>query len=311
VISDFGYDSGWRVEKHPRFLADLTGDGRADIIGFGDAGVYVALSNGDGTFAFTPVPVIADFGYEAGGCGSRNTTTPRRPHRRRPRRHHRVRRRRRLRGTQQRKRHLLLHPGTRHRRPRLRSRRLASRENTHDSSPTSPATAAPTSSGSATAGVYAALSNGDGTFAFTPVPVNRRFRLRSRRLASRETPTTPRRPHRRRPRRHHRVRRRRGAGQPEQRQRHLPERALFVIPNFGYRDDGPVEQVGPVPCQIPTSHRAGPRAGHSGTVFYVGGDSASRPLEMDGRNGRLAATRPGQRRQQGTPVSSSVRTSRA
>ena len=47
----FGYDGGgWRVERHPRFLADLTGDGRADIVGFGDAGVWVALSNGDGTF---------------------------------------------------------------------------------------------------------------------------------------------------------------------------------------------------------------------------------------------------------------------
>ena len=50
-----------------RLLADLTGDGRADIVAFGDAGVYVALSNGDGTFAFTPVPVIGDFGFEAGG----------------------------------------------------------------------------------------------------------------------------------------------------------------------------------------------------------------------------------------------------
>ena len=51
VLADFGYEAGgWRVDKHPRFLADVTGDGRADIVGFGDAGVYVALSNGDGTF---------------------------------------------------------------------------------------------------------------------------------------------------------------------------------------------------------------------------------------------------------------------
>src|SRR5215510_14305431 len=67
VLEDFGYDQGWRVERHPRFLADLTGDGRADIVGFGDAGVYVALNNGDGTFTFTPVPVLGDFGAEAGG----------------------------------------------------------------------------------------------------------------------------------------------------------------------------------------------------------------------------------------------------
>jgi FG-GAP-like repeat len=55
---------GWRVEKHPRFLADITGEGRADIVAFGDAGVYTALSNGDGTFAFTPQVALEDFGYD-------------------------------------------------------------------------------------------------------------------------------------------------------------------------------------------------------------------------------------------------------
>ena len=67
VLDKFGYEAGkWRVEKHPRFLADLTGDGRADIIGFGDAGVYVSLNNGDGTFQ-APELVLDKFGYEAGG----------------------------------------------------------------------------------------------------------------------------------------------------------------------------------------------------------------------------------------------------
>jgi hypothetical protein len=37
------------VDKHPRILADLTGEGSADIFAFGDAGVYSALSNSDGT----------------------------------------------------------------------------------------------------------------------------------------------------------------------------------------------------------------------------------------------------------------------
>ena len=42
-MNNFGYNAGgWRVEKHPRFLADTTGDGRADIVGFGNAGVWVA-----------------------------------------------------------------------------------------------------------------------------------------------------------------------------------------------------------------------------------------------------------------------------
>jgi hypothetical protein len=51
VVANFGYNAGgWRVDMHPRFLADLTGDGRADIVGFGDAGVWTALNNGNGTF---------------------------------------------------------------------------------------------------------------------------------------------------------------------------------------------------------------------------------------------------------------------
>src|SRR5690348_14554793 len=67
VLADFGQEAGgWRVDAHPRFLADLRGIGRSDIVGFGDAGVYTALSNGDGTFG--PVRfVLDDFGLEAGG----------------------------------------------------------------------------------------------------------------------------------------------------------------------------------------------------------------------------------------------------
>jgi hypothetical protein len=67
VISNFGYDAGdWRVDRHPRFLADVTGNGTADIVGFGTDGVFVALSNGDGTFSFNTEPVITNFGYDAG-----------------------------------------------------------------------------------------------------------------------------------------------------------------------------------------------------------------------------------------------------
>ncbi len=67
VIANFGYDAGgWRVEKHPRMLADTTGDGRADIVGFGDAGVYRSVAQADGSFG--PVQlVVADFAYDAGG----------------------------------------------------------------------------------------------------------------------------------------------------------------------------------------------------------------------------------------------------
>ena len=67
VVANFGYNAGgWRVERHPRFLADLTGDGRADIVGFGNDGVWVSLNNGNGTFQ-NPQLVVANFGYNAGG----------------------------------------------------------------------------------------------------------------------------------------------------------------------------------------------------------------------------------------------------
>jgi hypothetical protein len=39
---------GWREGMHHRLAADLTGDGRADVLGFGDAGVYVCLNEGSG-----------------------------------------------------------------------------------------------------------------------------------------------------------------------------------------------------------------------------------------------------------------------
>ena len=57
---------GWHAQKYPRFLADVNGDGKLDIVGFGDAGVYIAISNGDGTFQ-QPKLVLGDFGYSAGG----------------------------------------------------------------------------------------------------------------------------------------------------------------------------------------------------------------------------------------------------
>jgi hypothetical protein len=67
AVENLGYDAGsWRVERHPRFLADMTGDGRADLVGFGNAGVWVALNKGDGTFR-KPSMIVKDFGYIAGG----------------------------------------------------------------------------------------------------------------------------------------------------------------------------------------------------------------------------------------------------
>jgi hypothetical protein len=43
VIANYAFNAGgWRVDQHPRFLADINGDGRADVVGFGNAGVYVS-----------------------------------------------------------------------------------------------------------------------------------------------------------------------------------------------------------------------------------------------------------------------------
>jgi hypothetical protein len=47
---DFGYEQGWRVKEHPRFMVDVTGNGCADIIGFKDEEAYVAFNDGQGNF---------------------------------------------------------------------------------------------------------------------------------------------------------------------------------------------------------------------------------------------------------------------
>ncbi|MFF5756960.1 FG-GAP-like repeat-containing protein [Streptomyces longwoodensis] len=56
---------GWLVEKHPRFVVDTTGDGRADLVGCHDDGVWVSLQDEDGTFA-EPLYVLDDFGTDQG-----------------------------------------------------------------------------------------------------------------------------------------------------------------------------------------------------------------------------------------------------
>lgn len=50
VLNDFGLAQGWTGKKHLRFLADVTGDGNPDIVGFGDEGVWVSHNRGDGRF---------------------------------------------------------------------------------------------------------------------------------------------------------------------------------------------------------------------------------------------------------------------
>src|SRR5207237_7633077 len=54
-LSYFGTDNaagGWASQDtYPRALGDVNGDGMADIVGFGKAGVYVSLATGGGNFA--------------------------------------------------------------------------------------------------------------------------------------------------------------------------------------------------------------------------------------------------------------------
>ena len=63
VLANFGFDHAWRSTKHVRLLADLNKDGRADIVGFGDAGVWTALGTGDGGFSPERF-VVANFGFD-------------------------------------------------------------------------------------------------------------------------------------------------------------------------------------------------------------------------------------------------------
>jgi hypothetical protein len=64
ALGEFGYNQGWRVQNHVRTTGDINGDRREDVVGFGDAGVYRALSTGTGLAAATYV--VANFGYNQG-----------------------------------------------------------------------------------------------------------------------------------------------------------------------------------------------------------------------------------------------------
>ncbi|UCE07876.1 MAG: VCBS repeat-containing protein, partial [bacterium] len=67
-LYSYGYDAsagGWCVDKHQRMMADVNNDGMADIVGFGEDAVYVALSQGT-TFGFAE-RWLYSYGYGVGG----------------------------------------------------------------------------------------------------------------------------------------------------------------------------------------------------------------------------------------------------
>jgi hypothetical protein len=68
AVANFGLGAGgWSSQDaFPRYLADVNGDGKADIVGFSYAGVYVPLATGGGNFA-APILELGDFAPGAGG----------------------------------------------------------------------------------------------------------------------------------------------------------------------------------------------------------------------------------------------------
>ena len=74
ALAGFGYNQGWRNDKHVRVLADVDGDRYKDIVGFGDAGVYVAF--GDGAGGFGPAQfLVAQFGAQQGWTTANHVRT--------------------------------------------------------------------------------------------------------------------------------------------------------------------------------------------------------------------------------------------
>jgi hypothetical protein len=71
VLANFGYNQGWRVDKHVRLLADVNGDGRQDIVAFGDDGVWLALAQPNGGFGPATF-VIQNLGVNQGWDPSKN-----------------------------------------------------------------------------------------------------------------------------------------------------------------------------------------------------------------------------------------------
>lgn len=80
-LQAFGYGAaagGWQSNlQYPRMMADVNGDHRADIIGFGQAGAYISLATGTGSFG-APVLASTEFGASASAGGwSSNDRYPR------------------------------------------------------------------------------------------------------------------------------------------------------------------------------------------------------------------------------------------
>lgn len=66
----FGADAsagGWSTARHPRLMADMDGDAKSDVVGFSEAGVHIAYSNGS-TFE-SPIFALQYFGADISAGG--------------------------------------------------------------------------------------------------------------------------------------------------------------------------------------------------------------------------------------------------
>lgn len=60
----FTSQNGWQMDRHIRTMGDINGDGKADIVGFGEKGVFVSFS--DGKNFSVPQMLISNFAIGAG-----------------------------------------------------------------------------------------------------------------------------------------------------------------------------------------------------------------------------------------------------
>jgi hypothetical protein len=66
VLGNFGSNQGWSSQNSfARAVADVNGDGYADVVGFGIAGTYVAYGKANGTFSAPSLDVL-NFGANQG-----------------------------------------------------------------------------------------------------------------------------------------------------------------------------------------------------------------------------------------------------
>lgn len=65
AYDNFTYNKGWNPNKYVQEVGDVNGDGKADIVAFGNEGVFVAFGQIDGTFA-THQNAYNNFSYEIG-----------------------------------------------------------------------------------------------------------------------------------------------------------------------------------------------------------------------------------------------------